>query len=209
MIKNRYLNTQDHRRGMRDGRGDMGEQHEKFSRFNQYLDRQRDMAVSMDRGMDSRRDMRDMVSHPMSHNSNNMDYNYGYDRAYDMGYSRYDSRSDYGYDGHQSKISEEQYFDDIDRWTEKLKRKDRFKTVKKEEIINQAKQMGVRFEDFTEEEFYAVYLMHISDYKNVANGHRMYISMAKDWLEDDDIEVSPSEKLCLYYYTIVKGKPIK
>jgi hypothetical protein len=28
----------------------------------------------------------------------------------------------------------------------------------------------------------------------------------KKWLEDDDIEVSPSEKVCIYMYDIVMGE---
>lgn len=50
-------------------------------------------------------------------------------------------------------------------------------------------------------------------YSNIAmiergerNDSSTYLNMAKKWLEDDDIEVSPSEKLCIYYYDIVKGK---
>ena len=192
MIKNRYLNTQDHRRGMRDGRGDMGEHHERFSRYNQYLERNNDMPYSQDKEMDYRRNMRD----------------YAYDRAYDMGYDRYDGRSDYNYDRHSGKMSEEMYHEDLERWCEKLKKKDRFK-INKEELLRQAKQMGIKFEEYSEEEFYVIYLMHIADYKNVANDHRMYLSMAKDWLEDDDIEASPSEKIYIYFYYIVKGKEIK
>ena len=112
-----------------------------------------------------------------------------------------DMRGDY----HSSKGGEEEYYEDLERWTEKLKRKDRFH-IKKEEIISSAKQMGVRFDEFTEEEFYVVYLMMVSDYKAVANDFRSYLNMAKEWLMDDDIEVSPSEKLCIYYYEIVKGE---
>lgn len=116
-------------------------------------------------------------------------------------YRDYNDGNDMNMDGG----SEKKYHEDIKRWTEKLKRKDRFK-IPKEEVISNAKQMGVKFEDFSEDEFYAVYLMMVSDYKAVANDFRSYLNMAKEWLEDDDIEVSPSEKLCIYFYEIVKGE---
>ena len=228
-MNNRYLQTMDSRRGVR-GSGRGGDRamdgHEKFTRFKGFLERQEDYARG-DMASDMRRN--DMASYPSK------DYHYGmmpqnqypmyhqdyarggdnarggdmrgsgdYDRGGDYGY---DQRNDYGYDGHE-KMSEEKYYKDLERWAEKLKKKDRFK-MRKEDVLAQAKQMGVKFEEFSEIEFYVVYLMMISDYKNVANDHRMYLSMAKDWLEDDDIEVSPSEKLCIYYYDIVKGKGVE
>lgn len=110
-------------------------------------------------------------------------------------------RSDYAYDYAES---EDKWHKDLEHWTEKLKKKDRFH-IKKEDVISSAKQMGVKFDEFSEEEFYAVYLMMVSDYKAVANDFRSYLNMAKEWLMDDDIEVTPSEKLCIYYYEIVKG----
>lgn len=118
----------------------------------------------------------------------------------DMNY-RNDYRGDY-------ESGEKRWKDDLKELTEKLKKKDRF-NIPKDQIINHAKNMGVKFDEFSEDEFYAVYLMQVSDYKNVSNEFRMYISMAKDWLEDDDIAVSPSEKLCIYYDDIILGNAIK
>ena len=122
----------------------------------------------------------------------------------------YNDYNDYrrDYDMRDGGGSEEKYHEDIKRWAEKLKKKDRF-NIKKEDVINQAKQMGVKFDEFTEDEFYVVYLMMISDFKTVSNEFRTYLGMAKEWLMDDDIEVDPSEKLCIYYYEIVKGEGIK
>jgi hypothetical protein len=48
--------------------------------------------------------------------------------------------------------------------------------------------------------------MMMSDYKTIANDPMAYIMMAKEWLEDDDVMVSPSEKLCIYLYKIIKGE---
>lgn len=91
-------------------------------------------------------------------------------------------------------------------YVEKLQYKNRFKQHSKEHVLQQAHNMGVRFEEYSEEEFYAIYLMHVSDYPTISNEYNMYIRMAKDWLEDDDIPVSPSEKVCRYLYTIVLGE---
>lgn len=63
--------------------------------------------------------------------------------------------------------------------------------------------MNVEFKDYDEDEFYAIYLMHISDYPSVSNDFRMYLGMAKAWLEDKDLEIEPSEKVCKYLYEIV------
>lgn len=153
-------------------------------------------------------------------NSQRRDYEpYGHDYYYpplaSQDYARGRNRSDYNYDmygdyarGRTSRDyaeKEDKWKKDLEHWTEKLKRKDRFK-VKKEDIIANAKSMNVRFDEFSEDELYAVYLMMVSDYKAVANDFRSYLNMAKEWLMDDDVEVSPSEKLCIYYYEIVKGE---
>ena len=194
-MRNRYLAHRDMARGRRMSRGidraekiyvpsAMGNPHE-YNDHRDYATAPEYNWADHSRGRDMRGDYRS-------------DYR---DYRYDM---RYDMRGDY----HSSKGGEEEYYEDLERWTEKLKRKDRFK-VKKEEIISHAKQMGVRFDEFTEEEFYVVYLMMVSDFKAVANDFRSYLNMAKEWLMDDDIEVSPSEKLCIYYYEIVKGEGSK
>ena len=116
---------------------------------------------------------------------------YGYDYNYD--YASYDYAKE-----------DEEYKKDLKKWIEKLKGKDRF-GWNKEQVIQKAKEMGVKFEDYTEEEFYATYLMMVSDYKNVSNDSHMYLVLAKQFLEDDDIAMKGSEKLCAYLYEIVKG----
>lgn len=189
MTDNRYLRGRDMRRGR--GR-DMADN--KYTRYRGYLERQ-----------DNRRmDSNTMPQHQnYVYQADHTDY-----KPYDMNYydqvRGYDMRpNDYGYDGHES--SEMKFKEDLKRWTEKLKRKDRFK-MSKEDIANSAKQMGVRFDEFSEDEFYVVYLMQVSDHPQAYNEPRAYIARAKEWLMDDDVEVSPSEKLCIYYYEIVKGE---
>lgn len=131
------------------------------------------------------------------------DYNSGYNRDY-----RNDYRGDYYGDGndYSSHDMEQEYKKKLYEWTEKLNSKNRFNKVPMEHVIEQAKNMGIKFEEFDEDEFYAVYLMHVSDYPTISNEYNMYIRMAKDWLMDNDVSVSPSEKLCKYLYTIVLGE---
>lgn len=117
-----------------------------------------------------------------------MDYDYGYD---------------YGYD--YAKESEKEYEKDLHEWVEKLKKYDRF-GWSKEQVIQQAKSMGVNFDKYDEMEFYATYLMQMSDYPKIANEPHTYLAMAKEWLEDDDVEMKGSDKLCAYLYTIVLGE---
>lgn len=111
-------------------------------------------------------------------------------------------RMDGTYD-YSSEDVEKEYEHKLHEWIEKLQSKNRFRQHTKEHILQQAHNMGVRFEEFDKEEFYAIYLMHVSDYPTISNEYNMYIRMAKDWLEDDDIPISPSEKVCKYLYTIV------
>ena len=76
----------------------------------------------------------------------------------------------------------------------------------KEEVVNKAKDMGVKFDEYDEEEYYAIYLMHVSDYPFIANEPHTYLAMAKAWLEDKDLEIDPSEKVCRYMYEIAMAE---
>lgn len=127
------------------------------------------------------------------------DHRMDYRRDYGMDYRRdYATESDYGHE-------EEEYKKHLHEWTEKLKKKDRIK-VSKEQVLRQAKNMDIKFDDFTEDEFYAIYLMHISDYPEKSNDYNYYISMAKDWLKDDDVYYKGGDKVCSYLYATVLGK---
>ena len=46
----------------------------------------------------------------------------------------------------------------------------------------------------------------VSDFKHVANDPHHYLAMAKEWLMDDDVELTGSDKVCAYLYTIVLGE---
>ena len=124
------------------------------------------------------------------------------DYDYDMG----DYDNDYGYDmgDYADEDMEEEWKQHLKKWTEKLKKKDRF-NMPKDQVLQNAKQMGVKFDEYSEEEFLTTYYMVISDYPKVANEPHTYLAMAKEWLEDKDSELKGSEKLCAYYYEIIKG----
>lgn len=176
MRDNRYLRDRMINRDMR--RGGRGRDMRRDYERRDYRD------YEMDYGR-YRRDMRDYERMDRGDYRDYRDYDYG-------------DYNDYG-------DMDKEYHEHLEKWCDKLKRKDRF-GIPKNELINRAKQMGVKFEDYDELEFMTVYYMLISDFPKIANEPHVYLSMAKEWLEDDDIEVSPSEKLCKYYYTIVKGE---
>jgi len=118
----------------------------------------------------------------------------------------YDMRRDYrDYRYEKYDRYEDEYQKDLEEWINKLKKYDRF-GMNKAEVIQKAKEMGVSFKDYDEEEYYAIYLMHISDYPQVANEPHTYLAMAKAWLEDKDLEIEPSEKVCKYLYEIVMAE---
>ena len=110
---------------------------------------------------------------------------------------------DYGYD-YASEDMEKEWKEHLKKWQDELKRYDRF-NIPKEQIIQNARQMGVGFDKYNEEEFLTTYYMVMSDYPSIANEPHTYISLAKDWLEDEDSKLKGSEKLCAYYYEVIKG----
>lgn len=112
---------------------------------------------------------------------------------------------EYGYDyDYASEDMEKEWKEHLKKWCEELKRYDRF-NMPKEQVIQNARQMGVEFDKYNEEEFLTTYYMVMSDYPTIANEPHTYISLAKDWLEDEDSNLKGSDKLCAYYYEVVKG----
>lgn len=165
-----------------------------------------------DYNYDSRYDTRMDSNHPMGHQQ--YDYHNRPIEFYGMGgMYRPDYRSDYRYDrgemmndtyyqDYASEDMEKEYEEDLYEWIEKLKKFDKY-GLTKEQVIQQAKNMGVKFKDYEEIEFYATYLMMLSDYPAVGGDYPIFIQMAKDFLEDKDSALKGSEKLCEYLYTIV------
>lgn len=125
------------------------------------------------------------------------------DRAYDY------ARSRYGRDGRGG----EDYLDEelLYRWCEKLKRqideKDK-QFFSKENIIKKAETMGIKFDEFTPEEFVVVVLMMYTDYYKTLGSANMdlYLRLAKDWMSDDDSALKGGERLASYYYHIICGE---
>lgn len=113
-------------------------------------------------------------------------------------------REEYDYKDYGDYSNDDDYDYDLSQWKKKLQKKARTNYTD-DEAINKAKSMGVRFEDYDEEEYLVVFYMLQSDFPNLPQLEH-YLIMAKQWLEDDDTELSGSDKLCAYYYAIVKGK---
>ena len=189
--RNRYLIERDKRRRDYDMMRDSRRMDSKMGTYEVYG--QYDSRGSDYRGSDYRSGDYTTMGHDMRRN----DYR-GSD--YDMRRNDYASYDYYG-------GSDKEYEEDLKKWIDKLKRKDKF-NLSFDQVLQHAKNHGVKFNEYNEKEFYATYLMLQSDFKNMlgSNDPMTYIKMAKDFLEDDDIEVSPSEKLCIYMYKIVKGE---
>lgn len=130
---------------------------------------------------------------------------YDYDMRGDYRDNRYYDRRDSRDRDYAEEDMDEEYKQDLEKWISKIKKDDRF-GLPKDQVIQKAKSMKVDFKDFTEEEFYAIYLMHVSDYPSVANEPHTYLAMAKAWLEDKDLKIEPSEKVCKYLYEIVMAE---
>lgn len=135
------------------------------------------------------------------------DYDYDYDRPkseYRDTYRDYESRyADYD-DTYEDDFSEQEYVQHLEDWIQRLKPRVKV-DVNYDLVIKLAREMAVKFKEFTELEFYATYLMLASDFPYVSGDPRIFVQMARSFLEDDDIEVSPSEKLCIYLCKIVMG----
>lgn len=135
----------------------------------------------------------------------NMDYGRGgrRDYGYDYNYSR-----DYGMDfGHGYKLDKEE----LEEWTHHLMKDMDEKAkemLKKEKIMKKAEEMGIKFEHFTPEEYYATVVMMYSDHCDSFGSASVetYMRMAKDFLMDKDVAVKYGEKLATYYDAIVMGE---
>lgn len=134
------------------------------------------------------------------------DGNYEYDRPMKVyGYGeirRGDSRSR-GYD--YSNGDDYEYKEDLKYWIEKMKSKDKY-GMTKEQAVQHAKNIGANFEDYSQDEFYAIYLAMATDYGDITNDPTIFIRMALDFLKDDDVEMRGSDKVCAYLYSIVLGE---
>lgn len=229
---NRYLRDRANRRGMlqRDGRNPYGSRGGYVSSSRRGRDRA-DMNYDNYRGGYNRmRDREIDMEYDYAKYNSRYDSRYNPDRRSQDGhypYQQYGERNrpmeyemygygiggirpmDYGYDysydyDYASEDMEKEWKEHLKKWREELKRYDRF-NMPKDQVIQNAKQMGVEFDKYNEEEFLTTYYMVMSDYPTIANEPHTYISLAKDWLEDEDSKLKGSEKLCAYYYEVIKG----
>lgn len=190
-------------------------------RENRYL---RDHMISRDRARgDYRRDGRSSYGSRGGYmrDSRRGDYGYDYNSNEPIGknYTRreYDDRphslserlnrtaSEYGdFTDLDYAAMDDEYHMELEDWCKDLKHQVR-NALPKQEVLMKAEQMGVRFDEYDEKEFYTTVMMLMSDFPNIGQPET-YIAMAKQWLEDKDAELTGSEKLSAYYYTIVKGE---
>lgn len=115
----------------------------------------------------------------------------------------YDYGYDYGYD-YASEDMEQEWKEHLKKWCEELKRYDRF-NMPKDQVIQNARQMGATFKDYNEDEFYTTYLMIVSDYKKSISDPHIAILQSQEWLEDEDSKLKGSDKLCAYYYEVINA----
>lgn len=103
---------------------------------------------------------------------------------------------------------------DIMNWKHNLENADgtRGPHFNMEQVMEAAKAVGIRFEDFDERELCMTVNMLYSDYCEVNKPYvsperecHYYVELAKAFLEDDD-GPEPSEKLALYYYCIAENE---
>lgn len=111
---------------------------------------------------------------------------------------------DYGWDYGEDCLSTR----DLDEWSHDLMDEldsDEREVFKKDRVLQRAKEMGIEFSKFSEMEFYVAFLMCYTDFKKtIGKGNMEYaLSLAREWLEDKDLEIDGCEKLALYYDYIV------
>lgn len=150
------------------------ERHEprRHERMDERMDR-RDRDERMDR-MDERQD-------------------YGYDRRYDD----YDSHSDMEYN--DMFLSKKE----IKEWMRSLENADGSQGAKfgREQVLNVAKDHGIKFHKYTEDEFVMTVNMMYADYCEAIGQPdiTVYAKMAKAFLDDPDSKYDGGEKLAIYY----------
>lgn len=79
--------------------------------------------------------------------------------------------------------------------------------IKMDLVIKKAKDMGIEFDKFTEDEFYTTFLMVFTDYSKTLGTANLdtYVKLSKDWLCDKDSMLRYGEKLAAYRDYVVSG----
>ena len=161
-----------------------------------YPMRDREMDMNYEREMDYARGGRSR--------DRNMDYgDYARGgRGRDYGY---DNRMDYGED--ETMLSKEELEDWVEELTEKFDAREK-EMFKKDKIMKRAEDLGIKFDHFKPEEYYATVVMCYKDYKKTLGSSNVdiYLKIARDWLMDDDVEMKHGEKLAAYYDNVVMAE---
>lgn len=81
-------------------------------------------------------------------------------------------------------------------------------SFEKEKFEKRIREMGIEPREYSIEDLYVATLMIETDFgktltKYGLNNLDVVISMAKDWLEDDDVDMRYGEKLGAYYFNVV------
>lgn len=185
-----------------------------MARRSMMRDRMRDMARRR-RDMRSRRgdygyEMGDRVR-SMEHYP---EYSYGKDSRYERTPSRRIDERHREYDGHyygpMMRDYGEKYFpkEELEEWTDDLfdEIEPQFRQMyEKDQVVRRAREMGVRFDEYTEDEFVATALMIATDYGRTVGMNEVdkIYRMAVDFLEDKDADLQGGEKLFAYYENVV------
>lgn len=145
-----------------------------------------------------------------------MGYDYNYDmrgnsggRAYDRGYYDYARGRDYAGDYGETLTKEE-----LDEWSKKLMKEidsSEKQYFTKENVVQKARQMGIKMDEFTEDELYTATLMAYTDYRDavkpfVGSNMEIYLFLGKAFLTDKDASIKGGEKLAVYHDCIVEDE---
>ena len=144
----------------------------------------------------------------------NRDYgerDYEYDRDYGdvrrVGNFEYDTYYDGRDYGGEYKLSSRE----LREWSRDLLdevKPEHRQSFEKENFERKVREMGIEPREYSMEELYVATLMAETDYaktltKYGINNIDTAISLAKDWLEDDDVDMRYGEKLGAYYFNVV------
>lgn len=152
------------------------------------------------RGRDSQSDRNYSYDMRNDYNDYRKDNARGRDRNYDYGYD-YRGRRDYG---EPKYLSDEDLMDWSRDLLESIEQKDR-PMYTRENITRRAKDMGMSFKDYSEDELVVTTLMMVTDYGKTLGTTNLdtMLRLAKDWLCDEDSELQYGEKLAAYYEHII------
>lgn len=66
--------------------------------------------------------------------------------------------------------------------------------------------MQVKFDEFSEEEFYLIYLFLVGTFHSIANDPHMYLKMAKDFLHSPLMQINASELAWVITHYVINGE---